>query len=309
MKKWLLAGTALLLIQITAAIVLNLTARDFGAFEPQLELLKFAPADIDGITIIGPEKEITLNRQKGNWFMAGYFNAPADKNQITALLKKLASLKQGLVVATSEGAAKRFRVSEEDFERHVILRNGDSIIADFFIGTSPGFKKVHARVHDRRDVVSVLLNNYDLEADFEKWLDQKMLWEEEDAITGLTMDDIKLSRKGDHWLLPDLADKVEIDVDQVKKLLSKIGNLRVKAIMDPTDNSSLFESEPDLLFDITLKDNHERRYLFAKPAGKDYSVLKSSDHDYLFKVDSWQADEIGKFDKNALVKAKAEDQP
>ena len=308
MKKWLMAGTALLLIQITTGVVLNLTDRDFGAFTPQLELLNFSPSDIDGITIIGAGKEITIKRKNSRWFLADYFNAPADNDGIKALLKKLATVKQGLVVATSKGAAKRFKVSEDNFERHVILRGGDKVLGDFFLGTSPGFKKVHARVNDRQEVVSVQLNNYELEADFEKWLDQKLLRLDESEITGLTMGDIKLTQEGENWVLSGINDNEEIDVEKIKSLIGKIANLRIKAILDQT-GSALVGSEPTLSFTIITKDSLERGYTFSKSEEKDYSMLKSSDHDYTFKIDKWRVDEISKFQKNTLLKAKAEEKP
>jgi len=306
MKKWLLAGSALLFIQIVAAAALNLTGQDFGAFKPQEKLLDFSPAVVNHITITSTDQELNLLKKDGKWLLPDYFTAPGETKKVESLMDKLAGLKQGLVVATSEGAAKRFKVSEDDFERHVILKNDNKIVADFFIGTSPGFKKVHARVADRSEVVSVLLNSYDLEAAPEDWLDRDMLNIAEDRITGLAMDNFKLTRTDKEWQLVDQADTEKLDDAKVNDLLAKIAQLKVKGLVDAADQPDLFATNPLLSFTVTLVDG-ERLYTFAKPKNGDNYLLKVPNYTYLFKLDNWQVDEIAKFNRESLLKGPEEE--
>ena len=166
MKKWLYVGTVLLIFQLALTYILHSRDRDFAAFKPNVSLLNFSPDNIDTISIIGEnQRSVQLRKVNGKWILPGKFEVPADENKIVDILNKLASLKQGLVVAKTTGASKRFKVSESDFVRHIVLKNNDKEMANFFLGTSPRFKMVHARISDKKEIVSVELNTCELEID------------------------------------------------------------------------------------------------------------------------------------------------
>lgn len=307
MKKWLYAGTALLIFQLVLAVIFNLYDHgNYAAFQPHANLLEFSPQEVDAIKVTGEDgKEVLLNKVNNTWLLPGHFKAPADKKKVADFLEKLASVKQGLAVATTKGAAKRFKTSADDFERHVILKHGDRVVADFFLGTSPGFKMVHARVHDRQEVVSVELNSYDMETDPDRWLDHGMAGVRKDAISSLIMGDIDLTRQDNSWRLAGLAEKEELNSVEVDKLLDKISRLSVASALDPAVHTELFKQEPVLTVTLKLTDNSNRVYTFAKPDKENHYVLKSTGHEFLFKVNSWVVDDIKKLTRKTLVKVKA----
>jgi len=306
MKQWLYAGTALLIFQLGLAAIFNLYDRgNYAAFTPHANLLEFSPHEVDAISVTGEEgKEVLLNKLNNTWLLPEYFQAPADGKKVTDFLEKLASVKQGLAVATTSGAAKRFKTSADDFARHVVLKKGDLVVADFFLGTSPGFKMVHARVHDRPEVVSVELNTYDMETDPDRWLDHGMAGVKKDAIISLIMGDIELTRQDDTWLLAGLAENEELDTAEVDNLLDKISSLTVAGVLDPTANTELFKQEPALAYTLQLADNSDRLYTFVKPDKENHYLLKATGQNFLFKVNTWVVDDIKKFTRNTLVKMK-----
>ena len=310
MKQWLYAGTALLIFQLVLAAIFNLYDRgSYTAFTPHANLLEFSPHEVDSITVSGEDgKEILVNKVNNTWLLPEYFQAPADEKKVTDFLEKLASVKQGLAVATTSGAAKRFKTSADDFVRHVVLKHGDRVVADFFLGTSPGYKMVHARVHDRPEVVSVELNTYDMETDPDRWLDHDMIRVKQDAISSLTMGDIDLTRQDNSWQLAGLADNEELNIAEVDKLLDKISRLTIAGVLDPTANTELFKQEPALTITLQLTDNSNRVYTFVKPDKENHYLLKTSGQVYVFKVNNWVVDEIKKFTRNNLVKVKAADE-
>jgi hypothetical protein len=307
MKKWLYAGTALLIFQLVLAVIFNLYGRgNYAAFQPHANLLAFSPHEVSAITVTGAGgKEVLLRKVNGTWLLPEHFKAPADEKKVTDFLDKLATVKQGLAVATTSGAAKRFKTSADDFERHVVLKDGDRVAADFFLGTAPGFKMVHARVHDRPEVVSVELNTYDMETDPDRWLAHDMAGVKKDAISSLTMGDIYLTRQDTSWHIPGLAEDEELNTVEIDTLLDKISHLTVAGVLDPTANAELFKQEPALTVTLNLIDTGKRVYTFAKPAKEKYYALKTSGQDQLFKVNNWVADEIKKFTRNTLIQLKA----
>lgn len=304
MKKWLLAGSALLFIQIILAATLNSTGRDFGPFTPREKLLGFSPATVDRITITDSDSELTILKKDGEWQLPGYFTAPADANQVRSLLDRLADLKQGLVVASSKGSAERFKVGEDNFEKHLIIASRENVVADFFVGASPGFKKVYARVAGRPHIVTVALNSYDLETEPEDWLDQEMLRIDADRVAGLAMGNFKLNRHGGTgWQLTEKADGEKLDQDRVAELIGKIADLRIKGLAEPAEYAALFASDPELSFTVSLRDGEERGYTFVKPSGEDYAFLRISSRDHLFRLDKWRVDEIARLGERDLLKS------
>jgi hypothetical protein len=303
MKKWIYTGSALLIFQIILAGFLLSNERNFATFTPQANLLHFSPDAVDTIliTTAGGEK-VTLSRVKGtSWRLPEAFNAPADTDKVEGLLRRLADLKQGLAVATTKGAAKRFKVSDDNFERHVILKKGDEVVADFYLGTSPSFKKVHARVHDRLEVVSIPLSTYELEAEADPWVDRDLARTEKEKINSLSMADIELTRQDKSWHLAGLAADEELKTEEVEKLLADVGGLTVQGVLDPAAYSDLFQEKPALTLNLTLADGSKVTDIFVKPEKEHYYVMKRPGYDFSLKVNSVAVDEIRKIARNSLV--------
>jgi hypothetical protein len=250
------------------------------------------------------QQNVQLRKINGKWLLPDKFNAPADEGKVTDILEKLATLKQGLIVAKTKGADKRFKVSEDDYVRHVALKNSDKKIADFFLGTSPSFKMVHARVSDRQEIVSVALNTYELEIGADSWIDRKMAQVNKGDVMKLMIgDNIILTKTDNTWRLSDLTDNEEINAEEVDNLLEKVSRLTVDGIMDPSENSELFNQDPDLAITVNMEGNVNKHYVLVKPE-EDHYVMKSSDKEFFLKVNTWQVDDIKKFNRNSLIKKK-----
>ena len=48
-------------------------------------------------------------------------------------------------VANTASTRERFEVTEENHQRHIVAKAGDDTVADIYLGTSPGYRKTHAR--------------------------------------------------------------------------------------------------------------------------------------------------------------------
>ncbi len=69
-------------------------------------------------------------------------------------------------------------------------RNTDKVVGDLYLGTSPGFKKVHARRADSDDIYAITFANYEATARTDDWLDKALL-----KPTG----DVTAVTRPDHW--------------------------------------------------------------------------------------------------------------
>jgi len=62
----------------------------------------------------------------------------------------------------------------------VTLSSDGEALAEFYLGTSPGYQRVHARAVDSDDVFSVELSNYELGVKVDSWMDKTLLATEEE---------------------------------------------------------------------------------------------------------------------------------
>ena len=162
-----------------------------AASTPAGALLQVDRAKIDGIVIVDEKgAKLKLARTEGGWTLPDSRGLPADGEKVGQMLDKLIAASAPWPVATSSESAKRFEVAADKFQREIQLLEQDKVVGDLYFGTSPGFKKVHARRADSDDVYAVAFANYEATARADDWLDKALLKPNGD-VTALT--------RPDHW--------------------------------------------------------------------------------------------------------------
>ncbi|MBU1568272.1 MAG: DUF4340 domain-containing protein [Proteobacteria bacterium] len=301
MKKTIAIAAALLVLQIGLAVALYFGQAESDLQTPNSPLLGMTSDAVTTVEITGPEKErIVLQKSGNNWILPDSFAAPANSSQVSALLAKLAGLKQGLAVATTAGAAKRFKVADDSFQRHVVLRAGESVVGDLYVGTSPGFRQIHARKAGTENVVVVELSTFELETGADQWLDKDMFRVKEEDIEKISFADFTLQKNDKDWQLLDLPEGQTTDAKAAGELVAKVTGLTVQTVLQPQGVEPLFSSTLALHFSITRKDGGTAEFRLAKAEG-DYYVLKQSERDLYCKVHSLQVEGLVKAGRDALI--------
>jgi hypothetical protein len=300
MQKMIIAATALLVVQIGLSLVLNVGNKELEAGAPDSLFLEFSPEEVHSLEITDSEgKSVVMEKAPAGWIVPGHFSAPADADKIKELVEKLAGMKQGFVVATTSEAAGRFRVDPESFENHVVLRGAEKTLADFYVGTSPAFRQVHARRGESDNIVTVPLSGFELESGADKWLDTSLATIPEEDLVGLAFEKFQLKKTGDGWQLEGLKEDEKINREKVEELVAKARTLTVQDVLDPAEVSGLVD-QPDFQFSAAVKGGREVKYLFAKAEG-DFYVLKLSDRDLYLKVHTLPVESLRKGSREELV--------
>jgi hypothetical protein len=139
--------------------------------------LEFNVESIDGLEISAPEERVLLSRSDGGWMLEELL---ADQSKVTSMLTKLVAMQAPWPVANSAESAQRFEVSESNYQREVRLLNGEEVLAKLYLGTSPGYQRVHARLSSQDDIFSVALSNFELPTTVDGWMDKGLLAVESD---------------------------------------------------------------------------------------------------------------------------------
>ena len=312
MKKWIAILSGLLILQLALAVAVNLSGNNYGAFQPQEKLLAFDEKAVDGLRIEDGKDNLVLKKRDGKWVLPESGDFPADQNAAKRLLDRLAGLEKGWPVATTAGAAKRFKLDDQGFERKLTLLAKDQTQAVLYVGTSPGFRKVHVRPQGTEAVYAVAFDTWDANAKTDDWIDKDILKLDPIDVTRVEMPSLVLQRDGEVLRVADLPDGQESNTQEVNSLVGKLAGLRVQSLLGAEVKPEYRQDEPELELKVTRKDGDVLTYRFSKPKDAAYYVLKRSDLDPYFKVAEFAVKPIQDTKREKLaqaVKPKAEATP
>lgn len=298
--------SALLVVQLAAALWLAADHRQGSREQQTGPLLTLAPEQVDRIRIEEPEQPaLELVKQDGRWRLPGYYGLAAQDSKVDSLLRKLGELNRTWPVATTEASAKRFEVAADKHQRKLVLSQGGQEQATLYLGTSPGMRQTHVRRADESDVYALGLNHHDLPAQAKDWVDTGLLQVGTTELSRIEGPDFVLSRNEGQWRLEGLNEQEVTDEGAVQRLLGSLRNLRFLEALG-TEAKAEYNLEQPLLT-LTLHGSGEPvSYQIGKPADADYLVLKSSALAPYFKVSSAQLEQVIGLKRESLAKLKDE---
>ncbi|MDE0039106.1 MAG: DUF4340 domain-containing protein [Gammaproteobacteria bacterium] len=162
---------ALLAIQIVFVGVL-LAAKSGGIEEPE-PFLEFDADGVDSLTVSNSEGSVSLSKVDGNWQLPD--GVPAAGFKVDSVLERFAKAAGSWPVANTAPTRERFEVTEENHQRHIVAKAGDDTVADIYLGTSPGYRKTHARRTGEDEIYTVTFSNYEAGVKASDWLDRSLL--------------------------------------------------------------------------------------------------------------------------------------
>ena len=283
----LLGGLLAAQLLIVAGILVgDVVGSDSGAER----FLAFDPAAVAKFTVAEADESVLLLREgegdEAAWRLPG--GLPADGDKVDEVLGKLADLAAPWPVATSGDSAERFEVTESAHQRRLTLESADEVVADFFLGTSPGYRRVHARAAGEDEVYSVDFSNYEAPTDADQWLDKSLLGSAGEP-SGIALDGAwHLSRKEGEWVVKAAADAEEApaDAEAADKLVGRFKDLRVLGTVPDAD-----EDQAASLFVVADDQGEHRLTLFRDEEADSYS-LASNRVEGRFELASYVAEQM-----------------
>jgi hypothetical protein len=300
---FILAGT--LGFQLILALGLSLGGSDYRAFEAKEPLMAFDPASISKIQIDqSGANSVTLVNSGGKWDLPEMADFPADQGKVREFLGALAGLKKGWVTATTSDTAKRFKVSDEEHERRIVLESAGKQVSEVLLGTSPSFKQVHARSGRDSNIYNVQFATYQADPRPEGWMDRNLLSLRDDLIASITVGDVTLERKDGRYVLAGLAEAEKPKENEVLKLASAVVHPTFDAVQGKGADALAKVNDPEIQVTVKRTDGSAITYKYKKePAGGAY-LFSRSDQDFLFRVAETSIEPLAKAKHETLVEAK-----
>ncbi len=286
----------LLAVQLALVAAIFWPRDEPGYAASQQVLLALSDTEaVERILVSDGEASLLLQRSDDEWSMPAYHQLPADRAKVERALQQLPALERGFPVATSTNASERFEVSPDNYQRQLQYIVNETSVGEIYLGTSPGFRKVHARVNDESEVFSVSFNSFDVPTQAAEWLEKSLL--QIDGFTALRGQDFHIKRADDEWV--DDGGQAA-DPDALSQLLNGLRSLRVTAAVDIATAAILADTPaPPTLsvetssgwYDYTLYSIDESYY------------LKRSDVDVYFTISQLDFDRLQAANATALFPA------
>ena len=237
-KNTLIAALAIQLAVVAALIAV----KSGGSVEPE-PFLEFDADAVDALSVSGGQGEVALAKKDDAWQLPE--GLPADGAKVDGVIEKLADAAGGWPVATSASVHERFELTEDNHQRRVKLSAGGDTVADIYLGTSPGYRKTHARRADDDDIYAITFANYEAGMKESDWLDKSLL-RPDGALTGLRYDGTGAESPAPLFALTKneegvwtAASGAALDQTKVETLAGRFTGLTVTGVSETTPDEVL----------------------------------------------------------------------
>ncbi|AUG51653.1 DUF4340 domain-containing protein [Thalassospira marina] len=342
MKRTIQILVVLFVVQVGFAIGINFYQPQADSTEGNDKLVAAKTDGIDHLTIEDSDgTKVALVKNGKDWQLPDLGNFPADGSKVDGLISKLSDLHEGLPIATSSGAIKRFKLAKDDFERRITLKKGDEAVATLYFGTSQGTHQIHARREEQDEVYAVTMGSYDAPAKADDWIDATVLQVSANDIDQMDVAGLSLVAKPAPAAKPDdaktdkpaadkNADKADQDKDKAvvtwdlanaapdqklqpaaaSTLAAMVARVRVSAVLGKDAKPEYGMDHPVLKMSLSLKGKDKPvDYVIGKSDGKDgdYTLKLSSRPEY-FRIAGYTGKQLVEHaDAKALLVAKPAD--
>jgi hypothetical protein len=296
----------LLVAQVGLAVGLNVESHRYnGSFTSNKPLLGLnRPAQVDKVTLEdGDGHKVLFQKRADRWVLADEAGFPVTRGRVESLVKRLAELRIGWPVASTSGAAQRFKVADDGFKERVTLSHGDKVLARLYVGTSPTYRKSNVRVDGEDDIYSAELQTVDMPARADVWEDKALLTLNADDITRIDLPGVTLDHNGEGVKVEKLGAGEKTAPVESKALLNRIASLRYTASAGRMNRADADKLPAAFEFSVKLKSGATRDYRFTQAAGaKDY-LLDVSGQPWRFRVSANTLNSIKADGRSKLVTA------
>ena len=284
MSRWITALAVLLLLQC------GLVAAVYWQGENQKILDRQSLAYFPGKTIdevrIGDEfdNEVILVKHEKFWLVESIDLLPANPVMVKSLLRSVVGRDHGWPVAESSAARQRFQVADYYYQRRLEFFSGGAPLGTIYLGTSPGFRRVHARNHQQDAIYSISFNAFDAPAAGGSWLEPKLL--QVRSMLEIVADSYSLHYDNGKWRsgIGGVPDSRELEA-----LLNAIETLQIDGVASQEAQRELATAEADLTLTIRSLGGEATREVFTLE-GQHY--IHSSDYPQFFKLSAYDFDRL-----------------
>jgi hypothetical protein len=248
-------------------------------------LAPFTSSAIDELKISDEfDNETVLVRSGTQWLIPNLENLPADSTRVNSFLDTISAFDASWPIGQSASARQRFQVSRHFYQRRLSLMSEGAKLGTIYLGTSPGFRKVHARRENQDEIYSIGLSNFEVPAVDGGWLDPKLL--QIRSPLGIDADLYSLRYEDGLWLSGGGGSPV---MEEVETLTTALRTVQVEGVADRDTQRSLAALEPELI--LKIQSLTGEKTLELSTLGNEHFIY-SSEYLQFFKLSIYDFDRL-----------------
>ncbi len=296
----------LLVLQTGLVAWINLPGDDPGASEADKPLLALDAEGMDAVTIEQQgEAPLRMERKEDRWVLPGSGDFPVSSAKFDQFTEKLLGARRSWPVGKTLVAARQFKVTPDQFERRVRLLQGTEVLGDVFLGSSPGFRKVHARLDGDPQTYAVDFNAFDAPVEADSWYDTEVLKTAAEEIARIDLGAYALTAGDGGFQVEGLRENEETDAEPVRELVERVTGTDFTGVLSE-DGKALFEAgKPVVEYTIEMKKGSAIKHTVVSPEEGDHYILKSTAQPHYFEVDKDRFDKLRDTSRVQVVKGVA----
>lgn len=294
MKRAIVTLSLILAIQLALAVVVYWPQNIMVDALAGEQLLPFSPDIIDEIYVTDETgDEAVLLKMDHQWILPDLAGLPIDSALVDKLFSGLNDRDTKWPVATTIAARQRFQVAAYHYQRRITLISKGELLGSIYLGTSPGFRKVHARNDNQEAIYSIPLNNFDAPAISAGWLDRTLL--QTVSAQAIEIGGASLTRQGEQWVSSTGG---AIDQRELAALLLGIEAIQVNSVADEDMQRTLAIAAPELSLQIQSDEQNRNLQLFTVG---EHHYAKSDRYDFFFTLSAYDFDRLATIDLERLT--------
>ncbi|MFK7871645.1 MAG: DUF4340 domain-containing protein [Oligoflexales bacterium] len=249
-------------------------------------------------------KMLSFKKVNEQWVMPDHSDFPVAQDKLNKVLGSLSETRRGWPVGKTEIAAKALKVTEENYEKRVSLSVGEKTDV-LYLGTSPGFRKVHARLGGEDKTWAIVLNSWDFPVNPADWRSKEVYEVPRAHVTQVTFKgtEVVLQKTEKGFSVASLQEGFEVQDDVVNKLLKVALSPRYEDVFTkalPKDAESWAEWDVEF---VSSGESRAQKFQVWSSKQEEHLILKSSEHPWFFIVTREALAEVKNLTYDDLVKA------
>lgn len=251
--------------------------------------------------------KVVLQKDLQGWQLPDHYGFRASADSVNQLFTNLKDLKKGYPSSTTPGAAGRFKVGPDNFERAVELYADGQKLGALYLGSSPSFRAVYAKTPDTNEIYTVELSEYQINGKASEWIDRNAIALKRAEISSVDLGSFQLEKKDNKWALVSEGKTEPLHDVVAQGVTDAFAQLSISSVLGTKDDRSYNADEPVLTCRFRLNKGNGLTYAFSKPKDKNYYVLKISDKPWYLAVDDWVVNRMKGFTTATLLKREAQE--
>lgn len=295
----------LLLVVLQAGLVawVHLEGDAPDPFKADTALVAVDVDSADILTIEQPgERLLRLKRKDEQWVLPDKGDFPVVPAKFAQFRDKLLGAKRSWPVGQTMVAARQFKVTLDAFERRVRFLKGEKVLGDVYLGSSPGFRKVHARLDGDEHTYAIDFNAFDAPADPAQWYDTETLKTPVEDIARIDLGAFALKAQDGGFQVEGLRENEQTDVEAVQEMVQRVSEVAFTDVLGDDGRARFEAGKPVVRYTVELKEGSPIVNAVVAPEESSRYILKSSAQPHYFEVEKERFDKLRDTSRVQVVK-------